>query len=125
VHLTGTVMKLYLCLAWMQTVHIESSCVYPPIRVFMAVGFTWASCWCHSLDTRIMRDFRVDLVLPVIVALRTEEAGGFINAIVRVSEDSIVGLVERFVKRFLDSDLSLFLYFHCRKSMIGVRLWGL
>jgi hypothetical protein len=27
----------------MQTVHIESSCVYPAIRDFRVVGFMWAS----------------------------------------------------------------------------------
>jgi hypothetical protein len=87
VRLTGTLMNLCLCLAWMQTVHIELSCVYPLIRVFMAVGFIWASRRCHSLDSGIVRDFRVDLVLAVKGALRSEEAGVFVDAIV----GSIVG----------------------------------
>jgi hypothetical protein len=72
----------------MQTVHIESSFVYPSIRVFMAVGFIWASRQCHSLDFRI------------------EEVGGFVDAIVAVSEDSIVGLIVDSVL----SELSLFLF---------------
>jgi hypothetical protein len=55
VRLTGTLMNLCLCLAWMQTVHIESSCVYPPIRVFTAVAFIWASRRCHSRDSEIER----------------------------------------------------------------------
>jgi len=88
VRLTGTLINLCLCLTWMQTVHIESSCVYPLIRVFMAVGFIWASRRCHSLDSGIVRDFRVNLVLG---ALRTEEAGGFVDAIVGSIVDSIVG----------------------------------
>ena len=57
VRLTGTLMNLCLCLAWMQTVHIQSSCLYPPIRVFMAAGCIWASRRCHSLDSEIVRDF--------------------------------------------------------------------
>jgi len=36
---TGTLMNFCLCLDWMQTVHIESSFVYPLTRDFMAVGF--------------------------------------------------------------------------------------
>jgi len=91
VRLTGTLMNLCLCLAWMQTVHIESSCVYPLIRDFLAVGFIWASLQCHSLDSGIVRDFRVDLVLAVKGALRTEEAGGFVDAIIGSIVDSIVG----------------------------------
>ena len=71
--------------------HIESSCVYPPIRVFMLVGFIWASRRCHSLDPGMVRDFRVDLVLSVEGAHRTEEAGGFVDAIVGSIVDSIVG----------------------------------
>ena len=69
--LTGTLMNLCLCLAWMQTVHIESLCVYPSIRDFMVVGFIWAGHRCHSLDSEIVRDFRVDLVLAAIGALLT------------------------------------------------------
>jgi len=75
VHLTGTLMNLSLCLAWMQAVHIESSCVYPLIRVFTALGLIWASRRCQSLDSGIVRDFRVDLVFAVKGALRPEEAG--------------------------------------------------
>jgi len=52
---------LLVCLAWMQTEHIESSCLYPPIRVCMEVGFIWASRRCHRLDSEIVRDFRADL----------------------------------------------------------------
>ena len=82
VRLTGTLMNLCLCLAWMQTVHIESSCVYPTIRAFMVVGFIWASRRCHILDSEIVRDFRVDLVLAVEGACGADEAGGFVDAIV-------------------------------------------
>jgi hypothetical protein len=28
----------------------------------MEVGFISASCWCHSLDSEIVRDIQVDLV---------------------------------------------------------------
>ena len=88
--LTSIQMNLCLCLAWMQTVHIESSCVYPLIRVSMAVGYICASRQCHSLDSGIVSDFRVHLVLAVKGALRTEEAGGFEYAIVGSIVDSIV-----------------------------------
>jgi len=37
VHLTGTLMNLSLCLAWMQTVHIESSFVHHLTRDCVAV----------------------------------------------------------------------------------------
>ena len=37
-----------------------------------------------------MRDLRVDLVMAVEGALRTEEAGGLVDAIVGASEDSII-----------------------------------
>jgi len=43
----------------------------------MAVGFIWASRRCHILDSEIVRDFRVDLVLAAIGAL----------------DDSFVGLI--------------------------------
>jgi len=72
VHLTGTLMNLCLCMAWMQTVHIESSSVYPPIRVFMEVGFIWASRQCHSVDSEIVRDFQVDLVFAAVGAFGGE-----------------------------------------------------
>jgi hypothetical protein len=89
-------------------VRIESSCVNPPIRVIMAVGFIRASRRCHSLDSGIVRDFSVDLVLSVEGALRTEEAGGFVDAIVGVYEDLIEGLVVGSVISSLQSELSLF-----------------
>jgi len=91
VRLTGTLMNLCLCFAWMQTVHIQSSFVYPPIRVFMAVGFIWASGRFHSLDFRI------------------EGVGGFVDTIVGVSEDSIVSLLGSEISS-LESELSLFLF---------------
>ena len=74
-HLTGTLMNLSLCLAWMQMVHIDSSCVYPSIRDSKVVGFIWDSRRCHIVDSQIVRDFRVDLVLAVKGALSTKEAG--------------------------------------------------
>ena len=55
----------------------------------MAVGFIWASRQCHSLHSGIVTDCPVDLVWAVKGALRTEEAGGFVDAIV----GSIVGLI--------------------------------
>jgi len=42
----------------------------------------WASCWCHILDSEIVRDFRMALVLAVEGALGVEEAGGFVDTIV-------------------------------------------
>jgi len=93
----------------MQTVQIESLCVYPSVRDFMAVGFIWAGRRCHILDSRIVRDFRVDLVLAVEGAVRTEESGGYVDAIVGVSGDSILGLVIGSVISSLESELSLFL----------------
>lgn len=41
--LTATLMNLFLCMAWMQTVHIETSFVYLPIRYFIEVGFIQTS----------------------------------------------------------------------------------
>jgi hypothetical protein len=81
----------------------------------MVVGFIWASCQCHILDSGIVRDFQVDLGLAVEDALSTVEAGGFIDAIKGVSEDSIVGSVVDSAFRgsvisTLDSELSLFLF---------------
>ena len=58
--LTGTVMNLCMLLAWMPTEQIESLRGYPSIRVFMEVGFIWASRRCHSLDSGIVREFQVD-----------------------------------------------------------------
>jgi len=72
----------------MQTVHIESSCVYPSTIDCMAVGSKWASCRCYSLD------------------FRTEEAGGLVGAIIGDTEDLIVGSLII----TLGSELSLFLF---------------
>jgi len=83
-------MNLCLCLAWMQTVHIESSCVYPTIRDFMVVGFICASRWCHIVDSEIVRDFRVDLVLAAIDALDDSTVGSIVGYGII---DSIVGSV--------------------------------
>ena len=93
VHLTATLMNLCLRLAWMQTVHIESSCVYLTIRHFMAVGLPCVSRRCYILDSKIMRSFRVDIVLAAI--------GAF--------DDSIVGSIVGSV--ILTLVLSLFLFF--------------
>jgi len=38
----------------------------------MAVGFIWANRRCHSLDSKIVRDFRVDLVFAAVGALGGE-----------------------------------------------------
>jgi len=38
----------------------------------MAVGYIWASRQCHSLDSEIVRDFRVDLVFAAVGALAGE-----------------------------------------------------
>jgi len=38
----------------------------------MAVGFIWANHRCHSLDSKIVRDFRVDLVFAAVGALGGE-----------------------------------------------------
>jgi len=38
----------------------------------MAVGFIWADRRCHSLDSKIVRDFRVDLVFAAVGALGGE-----------------------------------------------------
>jgi len=84
VRLTGTLMNLCLCLAWMQTVHIVSSCVYPLTRDFMAVGFICASRWCHSLDSEIVRD----LVLAAIRALDDSIVGSIVGSVI---VGSIVG----------------------------------
>ena len=65
-HLPGIRNNLCLCLAWLPTLHIESSCVYPPITVFMVVGFIWVSHRCHTLDFDIVRDFRMGVVFPAV-----------------------------------------------------------
>jgi len=59
--LTGTLMHICLCLAWMETVHIESSCVYPPIRVVMVVGFIWAASATPLVCVRNTLVFRTAL----------------------------------------------------------------
>jgi len=86
-------MNICLCLAWMKTVHIGSSCVYPSIRVFMAVEFTWASHRCHSLDSGIARDFRVDLILAAIDALHDWIVGSIVCSILGWIVGSIVGSI--------------------------------
>jgi len=53
----------------------------------------------------------MDFVLAVEGALIIEEAGGFVDAIVDVSEDLIVGLVVGSVISSLETGLSLFLLF--------------
>ena len=63
----------------------------------MVVGFIWASRRCHSLDSEIVRDFRVDLVLAAI--------GAFADSIVGSILGSIVGAIIA-----LGSELSLFLF---------------
>jgi len=90
----------------MQTVHIKSSFVYPPTRVFTAIWFIWASRRCHSLDFRI------------------EEAGGFVDAIVGVSENSIVGLVGSVIST-LESEFCHFLFLPFPVVDERVRSWGL
>jgi hypothetical protein len=42
----------------------------------MAVGFTCGGRRCHSLDSEIVRDFRVDLVIAAIGALRGDLSFG-------------------------------------------------
>jgi len=59
VRLVLTLMIFCLCLARMHAVHIESSFVYPSIRDRRVVGLMWARRRCHSLDSEIMRGFRV------------------------------------------------------------------
>jgi hypothetical protein len=53
-------------------VHIESSCTDPLIRVFMADGCIWASGLCHTLDSKMVRDFPRYLVIATVRALRGE-----------------------------------------------------
>jgi len=72
VGLNGTLMNLCSCLAWMQTAHIESLCVHPPIRYFRVVGVIWASHRCHSLCSESVRDFWVNLVFAAVGALGGE-----------------------------------------------------
>ena len=98
VRLTGTLMSFCFCLAWKQTVHIESSCVYPSIRDFMVVGFIWASRQCHNLDSEIVRDFQVDLVWAAIGAFADSIVGSIFGSIVG---SAIIGV---------QSELSLFLF---------------
>jgi len=42
----------------------------------MGVGSIWASRQCHSLDSDIVRDFRVDLVFAAVGALGGELSVG-------------------------------------------------
>jgi len=72
VGLNGPLMNLCLYLAWMQTAHIESLCVHPPIRYFRVVGVIWASHRCHSLCSESVRDFWVNLVFAAVGALGAE-----------------------------------------------------
>jgi hypothetical protein len=62
------------------------------------VGFIWASRRCHSLDSGIVRDFRVNLILAVIGALDDSTVG------------LIVGLIVGSAISTLGSELSLFLF---------------
>jgi len=94
VRLTGTLMNRCLCLAWMQTVYMQSSFVYPSIRVSMVVGFIWASHRCHILDSEIVREFPVDLVLAVIGAFDESIVGSIVGSNIgnlSVSPVSVVG----------------------------------
>jgi hypothetical protein len=91
VRFTGTLINLGMCLAWMQTVHRESSSVYPSARDRMSVGFIWAGRRHHSLDSGIVKYLWADLVTAVEGAWSTtEEVGAIVPAIVGDSEDSIV-----------------------------------
>jgi hypothetical protein len=74
--------ELCLCLAWMQTVHIESLLVCPLTRDCMAVGFKCASHRCQGLDSEIVRRFRVDLVLAAIGALDHSIVGSIVGSII-------------------------------------------
>ena len=103
VRLNGTIMNVCLLLTCMQTLHIESSCVYLSITDFMVVGLIWASGRCHVPDSEIVGDFGVDIGLAVNGALGAEEAGGFIDAIIG---SVIIGSVIS----ALESELSHFLY---------------
>ena len=72
----------------------------------MAVGFIWAIHRCHSLDFRM------------------EEVGGFVDAIVGVSEDSIVCLVLGSV--LIEVSLFLFLPFSVvdkRSAVAGIMIY--
>jgi hypothetical protein len=66
----------------MQIVHIESLFVYPLTRDFMALGFISASRRCQVLDSEIVRDFRVDVVLAAIGALDDSIVGSIVGSIV-------------------------------------------
>jgi len=76
----------------MQTVYNESSFEYPPIGVFIAVGFIWTSRRGNSGD------------------FSTEEVGGFVDLIVSVSENSITGLFVGSLITSLESQWSIFLF---------------
>jgi len=59
----------------------------------MVLGVKRAIHRCDSLDSGIVTDFRVDSVSEVKDSLCNEEPDGFVNAIVGVSDDLIVGSV--------------------------------
>jgi hypothetical protein len=80
--LTGTLMNLCMSGAWMQTVHIESLCVYPTIRDFIAVALICGSRPWHVLVSGIVRDFRVDIVFAVIGALDDSILGSIVGVFV-------------------------------------------
>ena len=78
--------------------YIELLCVYPPIRDVMTVGFIWASRRCQILDSGIVRDFQVDLIVAAIGAHDDSTVG------------SIVGSIVGSAISTLGSELSLFLF---------------
>jgi len=59
----------------------------------MVVGFIWASHQCHILDSEIVRDFRVDLVLAAIGVLDDSILGSIVGSIVG---SAIVGSIVGF-----------------------------
>jgi len=121
VPLTGTLMNFCLCLVCMQPVHSASSCVYPSIRDFMVGRFIRASHQRHIVHSGIVRDFRVDLVLPAISALDDSIVDSIVYSIVGLIVDSIVDSIVvsiegsivclnvGFVVSTLGCELSLFL----------------
>ena len=73
----------------MQTVHIESSFVYPSISIFIAVELIWASHQCHIHDSDIAREFQVDLVLAAMSALHDSIVGSIVGSVVGLVVGSI------------------------------------
>jgi hypothetical protein len=59
----------------------------------MAIGFIWPSHWCHILDSGIVRDFQVDLVLAVICALNDTVVVSIVGCIVGSAIESELSLV--------------------------------